>query len=182
VLRANGFTLIELLIAMSLFAFLLLIAGPQYAEFMGNYQIRNGSENTLAGVRKAQAEAVRGNTQTQFVLDTTPCSGGWVVNRLNDETGNFELVESYTFADGACKTTASAEPASATMVTFNGLGRVIDNADASARIKWVQVTNTNIASPRYLRVVISPQSPTGIKLCDPNPVVDSSDPRFCPAS
>ncbi len=66
-----------MMIALAIFAFLIAIAGPQYADFMGNMQIRNGGENTLAGVRLAQAEAVRGNTQVQFVLDTTsgPAAG-----------------------------------------------------------------------------------------------------------
>ena len=103
-----GFTLIELLIAVSIFAFLLMVAGPQYADFMGNMQIRNGGENTLNGVRRAQAEAIRNNSQAQFVLDPTPCTGGWQVLRLNDETAAFDAVESYLFSDGACKVTASA--------------------------------------------------------------------------
>jgi len=177
-----GFTLIELMIALSIFAFLLLIAGPQYAEFMGNMQIRNGAENTLTGVRRAQAEAVRSNTQVQFVLDPTPCSGGWQVSRLNDETAAFDVVETYTFADGACKTTPSAEPSAATKVTFNGLGRLIPNPDASASIKWIEITNTNVSTPRLLRVVINPSTASGIKLCDPDSGVASSDARYCPAT
>jgi type IV fimbrial biogenesis protein FimT len=178
---ARGFTLIELLIAVSIFAFLIMIAGPYYAEFMGNVQIRNGAENALTGVRVAQSEAVRGNSQSQFILDPTPCTGGWQVKRLNNETGVFDLVQSYTFADGACKTTPSAKPADATQVTFNGLGRVILNADATNTIQWIEVTN-GFTNPRKLRVVINPATPTGIKLCDPDPGVASDDPRLCPAT
>ena len=63
-LREHGFTLIELMIALSIFAFLILIAGPMYADFMGNTQIRNGAENTLMGVRLAQTEALRGSRST----------------------------------------------------------------------------------------------------------------------
>ena len=76
----------------------------------------------------------------------------------------------------------SAQPANATETTFNGLGRVIDNPDASARLQWIEVTNGNIATPRKLRVVIDSVTPTGIKLCDPDSGVASSDARFCPAS
>src|SRR5450631_2503288 len=101
----RGFTLIELLIAMSIFAFLIMIAGPQYGDFMGNMQIRNGAENALTGVRLAQAEAVRGNTLAQVVFDTS-AGGGWQVLRLNDETNAFDIVvQSYQWADGASKTT-----------------------------------------------------------------------------
>jgi hypothetical protein len=146
-------------------------------------QIRNGAENTLAGVRRAQAEAIRVNKMVEFVLDPTPCSGGWQVTRFNDETAAFDdTVETYKYADGACKVTPSAEPSDATMVTFNGLGRIVPNADASSVIKWIQITNTNVSSPRNLRVVVNPLTASGIKLCDPDAGVASSDPRFCPAT
>jgi type IV fimbrial biogenesis protein FimT len=176
-----GFTLIELLIALSIFAFLIMIAGPQYADFMGNMQIRNGAENTLTGVRLAQGEAVRSNSQSQFILDPTPCSGGWQVKRMNNETGVLDVVQSYSFADGACKTTPTPNPPTATEVTFNGLGRVVANTDATDTLLWVDITNS-MTNPRNLRVVISPATPTGIKLCDPDPGVASDDPRVCPAT
>ncbi|MEO8739799.1 MAG: GspH/FimT family protein [Casimicrobiaceae bacterium] len=181
--RNRGFTLIELMIGLAVFAFLILIAGPQYAEFLGNSQIRNGAENTLTGVRVAQAEAVRGNVLTQFVFNPTPCTGGWQVNRLNDESGLFDqVVQSYTFSDGACRTTPNPTPAGATQITFNGLGRVVPNIDASATIQWIEITNTNLSTPRNLRVVANPVTASGIKLCDPDPGVTSTDPRFCPVS
>ena len=181
--RKRGFTLIEMMIALAVFAFLVLIAGPQYADFLGNSQIRNGAENTLTGVRLAQAEAVRGNVLTQFVFDPTPCTGGWQVNRLNDESGFFDIVvQTYSFNDGACRTTPTATPGGATQITFNGLGRVVPNIDASNTIQWVEITNSNVSVPRKLRVVANPVTPTGIKLCDPDPGVAAGDPRFCPAS
>ena len=179
----RGFTLIELLIAVSIFAFLIMIGGPQYANFIGNMQIRNGAENTLTGVRLAQAEAIRGNSQAQFVLDPTPCTGGWRVNRLNDETGTFDLVQSYSYAEGACKATATATPGGATTVTFNGLGRVVPNADASASISQIDVTNSYVSASdrRPLRVAITAFANAGVKLCDPDPGVASDDPRVCPS-
>ena len=172
-----------MMIGLAVFAFLVLIAGPQYADFLGNSQIRNGAENTLTGVRLAQSEAVRGNVLTQFVFDPTPCTGGWQVNRKNDETDLFDIVvQTYTFSDGACRTTPSTMPGGATQVTFNGLGRVASEIDFPNRIQWVEITNSNVSVPRKLRVVASPLTPTGIKLCDPDPGVTAADPRFCPAS
>jgi len=182
----RGFTLIELMIGLAIFAFLILIAGPQYADFLGNSQIRNGAENTLAGVRLAQAEAVRGNTQVQFALDTT-VAGGWQVVRWNDESGAFDIVvQSYKWSDGASKTHVDA--GGLDKVTFDGLGRVIstghlllDGTTSTQPIAQVDITNTNVSSPRPLRVVVNPATPTGIKLCDPDPGVTAGDPRWCPA-
>ena len=77
----DGFTLIELMIALAIFAFLIAIAGPQYADFMGNMQIRNGGENTLAGLRLAQAEAVRGNTPGKIRARSNVGTGGWTGGR-----------------------------------------------------------------------------------------------------
>ena len=177
----RGFTLIELLIALSIFAFLIMIAGPQYADLMGNMQIRNGAENTLTGLRLAQAEAVRGNTQAEFVLNTS-AAGGWQVLRLNDETNAFDIaVQSYRWADGASKTQVDA--GGLTKVTFNGLGRIMaaNPDDGSLPITKIDVTNPNVSHSRPLRVVINPATSSGIKLCDPDPVVAITDPRACPA-
>jgi type IV fimbrial biogenesis protein FimT len=196
--RYHGFTLIELMIALAIFAFLILLAGPQYADLMGNAQIRNGAENTLTGVRLAQTEALRGNTQGRFVLDPTPSTGGWTVWHFNngesiadDRDANCRtdggprwcLVQSYTFADGASRTTVTTVPPDATQVTFNGLGRIAPNADASGTINRIDVTNTNVSASnrRPLRIAISSYVTSGVKLCD-EAVTDTTDPRFCPTS
>lgn len=178
--RDCGFTLIELLIALSIFAFLIFIAGPMYGDFMGNTQIRTGAENTLTGLRLAQTEAIRNNAQAQFVLDPAV---GWQVLRFDDETGAFAPVQSYKFADGASRTTVTSLPDDATEVTFNGLGRIIPNPDASDTIQRIDVTNTNVSASvkRPLRLAISNYTTAGIKLCDPA-VTDTTDPRLCPTT
>ena len=76
--RASGFTLIELMIAVSIFAILVLLAGPMYADFMGNTQIRSAAENSLSGVRLAQSNAVQNNRPAKFVIDPSAV-GGWAV-------------------------------------------------------------------------------------------------------
>jgi type IV fimbrial biogenesis protein FimT len=183
-MTTRGFTLIELLIAMSVFAFLILIAGPQYGSFMGNMQIRNGAENALTGVRLAQTEAVRSNTQAEFVLDPT-AAGGWQVFRLNEDTNAFDIaVQSYKWADGASRTQVNA--GGLTKVTFNGLGRIMpSNPDGgSLPIAQIDITNPTITNARPLRLVINPVVPSGVKLCDPDPGVasfDPTDPRICPS-
>jgi hypothetical protein len=68
------------------------------------------------------------------------------------------------------------------MVTFDGLGRIFPNADPpTASLTRIDFTNPSVTNPRDLRVIISGiGGSTGIKLCDPDPGVDASDPRACP--
>jgi prepilin-type N-terminal cleavage/methylation domain-containing protein len=174
--RTSGFTLIELMIALSIFAILVFLALPMYAQFMGNSQIRNAAENSLTGVRLAQATAIKGNSLARFMID----ANGWAVYAWNDEIADFAVVpvQSYQFAEGASQTTHALTPAAATKVTFDGLGRVVPDASSLTQI---EVTNPSVTNPRKLRVMISGiGGNTGIKLCDPDPGVDTSDPRACP--
>jgi prepilin-type N-terminal cleavage/methylation domain-containing protein len=174
--RTSGFTLIELMIALSIFAILVFLALPMYAQFMGNSQIRNAAENSLTGVRLAQATAIKGNSLARFMID----ANGWAVYAWNDEIADFAVVpvQSYQFAEGASQTTHTLTPAAATKVTFDGLGRVVPDASSLTQI---EVTNPSVTNPRKLRVMISGiGGNTGIKLCDPDPGVDTSDPRACP--
>lgn len=175
-MRPSGFTLIELMIALSIFAILVFLALPMYAQFMGNSQIRNAAENSLTGVRLAQATAIKGNSLARFMID----ANGWAVYAWNDEIADFAVVpvQSYQFAEGASQTTHTLTPAAATKVTFDGLGRVVPDASSLTQI---EVTNPSVTNPRKLRVMISGiGGNTGIKLCDPDPGVDTSDPRACP--
>jgi type IV fimbrial biogenesis protein FimT len=181
-MRTSGFTLIELMIALSIFAILVFLALPMYAQFMGNTQIRNRAENSLTGVRLAQSTAIKANNLAKFVIDTN----GWAVYAWNDEIADFALAptQSYLFAEGASHTTNAPTPAGATMVTFDGLGRVVPNANATASLTRIEFTNPSVTNPRKLQVVISGiAGNTGIKLCDPDPGVaasDPHDPRACP--
>ena len=68
---------------------------------------------------------------------------------------------------------------STTTVTFDGLGRLLPNTDASAQLTQIDITNANVPTPHPLRVVINTIGGTnGIKLCDP--ALSSTDPAGCP--
>ncbi len=180
-MTARGFTLIELLIAIAIFAFLIMLAGPMYADFMGNSQIRNAAENTLAGVRLAQTQAVRNNRPAKFVIDPTATTGGWSVFLWDENTADYAVaaVDTYGWKEGARKTTFTLLPGGATEVSFDGLGRVIPMPPAAtAPLTEVKVTNPSVSTPRELKVMISAVGgATGTKLCDP--LVLAPDPRSC---
>jgi type IV fimbrial biogenesis protein FimT len=183
--RARGFTLIELMIAVVIFAFLILLAGPMYTDFIANSRIRNAGEALLNGVRATQAEAVRRNTIARFVLDpavgfkayaTDPADG---TDDDGRDANHLWAVSPYVFAnEGASKATFTPT-GGATTVSFDGLGRILPNVDTSVSLTRIDITNPDIANPRSLRVVINSVGGTGgTKLCDP--AMPSTDPAGCP--
>jgi type IV fimbrial biogenesis protein FimT len=179
----SGFTLIELLIALAVFGVLIMLAGPMYAQYMANSQIRNAAESLLDGVRLAQQEAIKQNILAQFVISPT----GWVaqVQNEDDPTGTYLSLQSYDKTESAARATLVGHPAGAVTVTFNGLGRVVPNPDATPSLSWVAITNTTVAGTRPLDLVINSTNAggtsfSGIKLCDPDPGVAAGDSRHCP--
>jgi type IV fimbrial biogenesis protein FimT len=187
-MRRRGFTLIELLIAIAIFALLIMLAGPMYADFMGNSQIRNAAENTLTGLRLAQTQAVRTNRPAKFRIDTTATTGGWKVFLFNEDTGDYSTTpaDTYSWKEGAARTVVTPVPGLATEVSFDGLGRVcttvlcIPAGVATTPLTEVKVTNPSVSTPRELKVQISAiGGTTATKLCDPLVPALPPDPRSC---
>ena len=175
----QGFSLIELMIAIVIFSFLVLLAAPMYTQFIGNSYIRNAAEAVLNGVRLAQTQAVKVNTSAAFVLDPAT---GWTVHAPDPNDGSDQVIEKYVFTEGASRATITTN-ASTTTVTFDGLGRLLANADASAQLTQIDITNANVSTTRPLRVVINTVGgASGIKLCDPalTSVSNPNDPALCP--
>ena len=184
--RASGFTLIELMIAVSIFAILVLLAGPMYADFMGNTQIRTAAENSLAGVRLAQTSAIRDNRPAKVVIDPS-AGGGWAVYLYDENIGDYAVlpVETYSWTAGAPKTTVTLA-GGGTEIAFDGLGRVCttvlcsSTGAATTPVTEIDVTNpsVSVSGRRPLKVMISAiGGTTGTKLCDP--AVLAPDPRSC---
>jgi type IV fimbrial biogenesis protein FimT len=179
-LRA-GFTLIELMVALAIFGFLILLAGPMYGEFMGNHQIRNATDAMLNGVQQAQGAAVSHNALARLVIDFSTGSGGWQVLQTVDGAELATPVQIYKLHEGAAAATLTPVPADATQVTFDGFGRIVPNVDATSTLTCIKVTNSNLSSPHNLNVVISSTGVgVGTKLCDP--AVAAGDPLSCPAA
>jgi len=180
-LRSNGFTLIELMIALAIFAFLMMLAGPMYSKFMADHQIRNATDSMLNGVQQAQAAAVRNNAFARLSVDTTTGTGGWQVLQTIDGTESATPVQVYTVKDGAPLVKIDPKPQDVpkanAQVTFDGFGRIVPNVDASATLTCLKVTNTNGTRP--LNVVVSSNGLAGTKLCDP--AAAAGEPQACPA-
>lgn len=175
--RPRGFSLIELMMALALLALLLVLAAPNYAAWVADAQIRAGAESIVGGMRVAYAEAIKRNQPVEFVLDPTTGTGGWTVQLAADGT----VLRTEVFGEGAKLAAFAATPGGTTMVTFNALGQIVANDDASGTLTEVAVTySTGTVNTRPLTVLVG-GGRTGIKLCDPA-VTDATDPRFCTAA
>ncbi|HZI83703.1 MAG TPA: GspH/FimT family pseudopilin [Casimicrobiaceae bacterium] len=181
----TGFTLIELLIALAIFGFLILLAGPMYGQFMGNHQIRNGTDAMLNGVQQAQGAAVSHNALARLVVDFTTGTGGWRVLQTIDGAESATPVQIYKVHEGADRASFTPVPADATQITFDGFGRIVPNVDASSTLTCIKVTNSNVSNPHNLNVAINVTGLTlsRTKLCDPAlPKDDPTEPLSCPTA
>lgn len=163
----RGVTLVELMIAIVILGILLAVGANSYTRWIQNQQIRVAAESILNGMQVARNEAVRRNVTVQFALD----AAGWRVT----EVASASQVQAATIREGGRNAVITVTPAGATALTYGGLGRVGVNADASAPIARVDVTSTNAAADRPMRILAGVGG--ALKMCDP--AVAAGDPRGC---
>lgn len=165
----RGFTLIELLITIAIVAILAALVAPSFKVMLANAQIRTAAQASFDGLQLARVEAIRRN---QRVIFTKGTKSDWDVKV---EAGG-TTVQARSAAEGSPAVNIVATPAGATKVTFDGLGRVKANTDASSSITRldadVPVSLIPAASSRELRITISGGG--AIRLCDPNAASGSS--------
>ncbi|HYD35894.1 MAG TPA: GspH/FimT family pseudopilin [Methylophilaceae bacterium] len=184
VANVKGFTLIELLVAIVIIAILASIGVPEFRTFLLNTQIKTASEAINNGLQLARGEAVRRNTPVQFNLGA---GTGWTVGceiPIADADGDDvdecpAVIQSRSAGEGSASAIVTTEPAGATTVTFNGLGRVIANDDGTPSI-----TRFNIDMPSSLLDAERSKDMSiltaggSIRMCDPNNATPG-DARAC---
>lgn len=172
--RQRGFTIIELMVTGVVLAILLTIGLPSFNQFIVRNQLRASAEAIQNGVQLARAEAVRLNAKVRFTLGAGT-SSSWGVNV---DSGGALVQESRASGEGgSASVTTTRTPANATQITFNGLGRVVANTDASATLTAVDVSVSGAPPNSTLRIQVS--SPGGqVRICDPS-VTGTTDTRRC---
>ena len=162
----RGFTLVELMITLVVFAVLIVLALPSFNQWIANTKIRSTTESVLAGFQLARTEAVRLNRGVRMTLNADT---GWSVTEVISGV----VVQTRPAAEGTGNTSMTVTPGGATIVDFNGLGRVTNVTP----ITQVDLDSTAIpaAETKELRITIN----TGgaARACDPSH--PSSDPRGC---
>jgi type IV fimbrial biogenesis protein FimT len=161
-----GFTTVELMVTLAIVALLMALATPTLRGVVANGRVKSGSQSLQNGLALARAEAVRLNTQVEFVL---AADGGWQIRRVNSA----EVLQQAAGREGASGlvlTVVDAAAASADRITFNAFGQTasVNPSDGSNPIWQIDLT---VSSPpdtgnfRPLRIEVFGAGMS--RMCDP---------------
>lgn len=193
--RQQGFSLLELMIAITAASVLMMLGAPAFNQWIQNTQTRTAAEAIQNGFHLARAEAVKRNGRVQVELcglpDTSwqiealtatsgitetqslacptavPAAGEVRIQERTAQEGSKNVVAFATRSDGSTVATGSA------MLTFNGVGQVVANSDASLSVTQMDVSNPK--GTRALRITVN--SGGMIHMCDP--ALPATDPQGC---
>lgn len=179
--RHTGFTLIELMVTIAILGILVAFGLPSFQTWNGNLEIRNLAQSIQDGLRMAQLEATKRNTQVDFVMtandlvssaeNATPTASNtgksWVVRQ------GTTFIQGKSLKQGSNSTSIEVRaPTPSTgftgEVSFNGLGRTNLTSNVTLRIN-------SSKGDRPLEIQIS----TGGKIRMCNPAFSSGDPQGC---
>jgi type IV fimbrial biogenesis protein FimT len=166
----SGFTLVELMIAIAVFALLVLAALPSFRIWVQNTQIRTVAEGIHNGFQLARAEAVRRNANIELQVGTT---SGWSATL----SGTGTVIQTRAAGEGTGNAVVTINPVGATKATFNGLGRLVPNADGSALITEIKIDSAAIAAADTRELCITVGAGGVVRMCDPS--VTAGDTRAC---
>jgi type IV fimbrial biogenesis protein FimT len=167
--------MVELMIAIVIVGILTGLAMPSFVTMMRNAEIRNAAESVANGMQRARAEGVARNSNMEFVLGAATA---WSVDYpagIKPVAADPPL-DQRSGSEGSANVTRTVTPADATTITFNNLGGIVANADASATL--TQVDFASVGGNQALRVTLGAGG--NARMCDPHLAVTTPpNPRAC---
>lgn len=183
----QGFSLIELMVTITVLSILILLAIPNYRDWILNTHVRNAAESVQNGLRLARNEAVQRGTNVRFQLTSSSNGADWTIcivpvatPQASDCAGSTAFVQSFVAAAGATDvqvgtTTSIATAATYTTalsggvpagITFNALGRPVDFALSTGAASVVRIDAKG--TPAGSRRLVTTVSAGGqVRMCDP---------------
>jgi type IV fimbrial biogenesis protein FimT len=143
---------------------LTMLAMPNFRQLLRNYEVRGAAESFAIGIQRARAEAVARNTRVQFVVGAGT-STSWTVSTVSTA----ETLDSRPHSDSANATKTAVSTSAgcttpATTITFNNIGLVVANADASETLARVIVTASGASETLWVDIGAGGNA----RACDPN--------------
>jgi type IV fimbrial biogenesis protein FimT len=186
---AGGFSLVELMVTIVVLAIAIAIAVPNFSTMIQNTRIRTAAESVQNGIQIARAEAVKRNAMIRFELAANSRWEVKCVTVVGDLDGDGEddcpaVIQERTAGEGSASSiVVTADPAAATELVFNGLGRLTSLAGGVAPPNLVNINvdiDPTILPPeqsRNLRILVGIGGNT--RMCDPDSTIPGTDPRAC---
>jgi len=171
--KSAGFTLTELMIAITVMAVLGSFAMPSFRQMMRNKEVGSAAESVANGLQRARAEAVARNSRVMFVLGS---GTSWTVDYVTKPVSTDPPLDTRPSSESAYATLvakASDLSTAATTITFNQLGQVVTNSDASPTLS--RVTFSAEGANQSLQVRIGAGG--NARVCDPS--LPSTNVRAC---
>lgn len=203
---ARGMSLVELMVGLAVFALLMLLCVPSFADWLRNARVRSTAESLQNGLQSARAEAVRRNAVVRFQLVDTLADDCQI--NVNGPHWAINLGAAQTPA-GACATAlgTGAAPhllrvsplvaseavatlsATRSVIAFDGLGRQTWTSSPTSGAALLSIAvgasgqSCAPAGPtRCLTVVVSPAGE--VRMCDPARTAGNTagDAMSCPSN
>ena len=171
---SDGFTLLEIMIVVAIMGVMLAVGAPALSAYMTNAKILASAQSVLGGLQEARAEAVRRNSNANFVLtsstslnDPSAAADGsgtsWLISVPDPITPSVRsVVNSKSSKEGSGDTIVVS--ANSPSIMFTSLGAT--NLTAPAIFQFMPPAgNTCGGNFRCINVVVTSGGRT--QLCDP---------------
>jgi type IV fimbrial biogenesis protein FimT len=179
---SRGFSMVELVVSLSVMLVLTAIAIPSLMRSLRAYQLNDAATRLSAMLKFARFEAVRQNTQVNFIMQASGTGYLVGVDSNHDNTGTLdskekqELIAGFatllpsgvaptptaiTAALGGAVLTTVYSGSTAT-VTFDARGAIRVGGTVSSNIFVFYIGSTNDPDPGYRAVILLPAGTTQI--------------------
>lgn len=178
----HGISLIELLVGLGIAAFLMMAGAPSFIAWLQNSQNRTAAELIMNGMQLARLEAVKRNAVVRFDLTDDTGRVTWNVGcvtiteecpatiqrrsadeaAVNARAGVSKTPLPTSIPSGYFSSPIAAGTELTAGVSFNGLGRMVNEGEDIARVDV-----TNVTSEDARRFVVMVTSGGLVRMCDP---------------